>query len=500
MQPLSGLHIASIAKSSGCQVDLHHEDWHGPYETSKLPSYDLVFLTGLQADFDRMRQLAFFFRRRGAIVVAGGSICTLFPEFSTRFFDVVCAGGVDAVSAIIADYRGGALKAIYRSPSYRISSYEVDYSIFRKSGISPTSHLIEASRGCSFRCNFCVIPAEGAKHAGFPHETVMRAIDNAIANSPFTSFRRWCPTIYFLDNNFADDRQAMMQLAGLLRAHRRVRGWGALVTQDLLHDYEMLRRLAASKCRMLFIGLESLDRTFLRRFNKTQNLSSRQNIIDDIRFAERLGIAISYGYLFDPRMFTVSEMRAQLEAVVNTSGFPIPTYLSMISPLAGTEAFWADADAGSLAPNLSLRDLDGETIAYAGSHLRSSREELTDFAERISRRPWTLVKWHRVVQSLVKRVARCGRFDPLHWCVVVGSTLHSYMWSFSSPGARRTYFAGDDVLDPQYSEFPGDISPADWVRYFEPVKVTDDEGRLADWLAPYAQAWCQRRKGKRAVS
>ncbi len=499
MQPLSGLHIASIAKGAGCDVDLYHEDWHGPYDTAGSTAYDLVFLTGLQADFDRMRQLAYFFRRRGATVIAGGSICTLFPEFALQFFDAVCAGGVDAVASVIADYRAGVLKPIYRSPSERISAYEVDYSIFRKSGISPTSHLIEASRGCSFRCSFCVIPAEGARHAAYGLATVSRAIDNAIAASPRFSFRRWCPTIFFLDNNFADHRQGMLRLVDLLLAHPRVRGWGALVTQDVLHDRELVKRLAASKCRMLFIGLESLDRAFLRRFNKTQNLSARQDIIADIRFAESRGIAISYGYLFDPRMFTVEEMRAQVEAIADTPGFPMPTYFSMVSPLAGTEAFWADAESGALAPDLCLRDLDGETVAYARAHLRSSGEELTDFAERISRRPWTLVKWHRVLLSLAKRLAHCGRFDPLHWCVLVGSTLHSYVWSFSLPGARRTYLAGSDVLDPQYLEFPADISREDRLRHFEPVKVTDETGRLAAWLEPYAEAWRQRKnRGRRA--
>jgi len=61
-------------------------------------------LSGLQPDFDRMRQLSYFFRRSGATVVAGGSICTSFPEFATRFFDVVCAGGVDSVRGVVADY------------------------------------------------------------------------------------------------------------------------------------------------------------------------------------------------------------------------------------------------------------------------------------------------------------------------------------------------------------------------------------------------------------
>jgi hypothetical protein len=36
-----------------------------------------------------MRQLSYFFRREGATVVAGGSVCTQFPEFATQFFGVV---------------------------------------------------------------------------------------------------------------------------------------------------------------------------------------------------------------------------------------------------------------------------------------------------------------------------------------------------------------------------------------------------------------------------
>jgi hypothetical protein len=62
MQPISGLHIASLIDKRHFDVRLHHEDWHGPFDTSIPVPIDLVFLTGLQVDFDRMRQLAFFFK------------------------------------------------------------------------------------------------------------------------------------------------------------------------------------------------------------------------------------------------------------------------------------------------------------------------------------------------------------------------------------------------------------------------------------------------------
>src|SRR4051794_34265389 len=167
MQPIAGLHVASLIDRRRFDVELYHEDWHGPFETARAVRYDLVFLTGLQPDFDRMRQLSYFFRKAGATVVAGGSICTSFPEFATQFSDAVCVGGVDSVPEVVDDFLRGRVKSIYRSPATAISSYVADYSLFTRSGISPKLHLLESSRGCSFKCTFCVMPGEVGGHATY---------------------------------------------------------------------------------------------------------------------------------------------------------------------------------------------------------------------------------------------------------------------------------------------------------------------------------------------
>ena len=217
-------------------------------------------------------------------------------------------------------------------------------------------------RGCSFKCRFCVIPAEVGGHARYDLATLAAAIDDAIATSPRLSFRRWYPMINFLDNNFSDDRTHMLAVADMLGSHPQVRGWSALVTQNVLHDRELIRTLARLKCMVLFAGLESLDREMLRRYHKTQNMSRRFSVIDDIAFAESLGIAICYGYLFDYSHQTVAEMERQILSIARNPTMPMPVYLSVVAPLAGTATFWADLRSGHLAPNLRLRDLDGETI------------------------------------------------------------------------------------------------------------------------------------------
>jgi pyruvate-formate lyase-activating enzyme len=480
MQPISGLHVGSLIDQALFDVRLHHEDWHGPLDPVDCRGYDLVFLSGLQVDFDRMRQLSFYFRRSGAVVVAGGSVCTSFPEFASQFFDAICAGGVDSVPAVVADFLNGSLKPIYRWPTAQISSYAVDYSLLTKSRINPSVHLVEATRGCSFKCSFCVIPSEVGGHASYDYDRFAATIDNAISTSPRLSFRRLYPIIMLLDNNFSDDRAHMLRVREFFKSHPKVRGWTALVTQNVLHDRELVRHLAASKCLGLFVGLESFDADLLRRYRKTQNLSKRYNIIDDIAYAESLGICITYGYLFDPRHQTALEMERQICAIAENPLIPMPIYLSVIAPLAGTESFWADLKAGYLAPNLRLRDLDGETIAYA--KLGDRPDAIVDFVEKMFRRPWTVVGRADILLKTFRRLARARSLNPIRWYFSASANLHCFLWSRATPSQPRSYLAGSDTLDPQYFERPDDLTEQDRVKYFDPIYLTDPAGGPTDWL------------------
>ena len=484
MQPLTGLHIAALIDKERHSVTLHHEDWHGPYRTQGDHfCVDIVFLTGLQPDFDRMRQLAYHFRRRGTVVVAGGSICSLFPEFASHFFDVVCAGGVDAVRAVMADWERGSLKPIYRSPSTDISSYDVPYELFSLAGIEPSVHLVEGSRGCSFRCSFCVVPAEGAYHSPHTLDHVRRAIASAFRWASPLSLRRWHPAILFYDNNFSDDRRHLEAMCTLLKTMPRLRGWGALVTQNVLQDHALVEKLAEARCRMLFIGLESLDPAFLRRHNKTQNLSRAGNVLDDIAYAERLGICINYGYLFDPRHTTIAAFRAELAGILKRPGFPLPAYLSLVTPLVGTADFWRSEREGELAPGLRLRDLEGETIAY--STVKDPLASLSRFVRDLVIAPQTVLPRGALLRSTLLRILQAGRFSPFHWYVLWRSNHHILAWSRAYRTSRRSFTAGEDCLDPQYHEMPDDLTPHERRLFFDPIEVVDKDGRLASWLEPY---------------
>lgn len=482
MQPISGLQVASLIDPELMDVTLYHEDWHGPFDLADAHGYDIVFLSGLQVDFDRMRQLSWAFRRSGAVTVAGGSIATSFPDFAARFFDVVCSGSVDSVPDVVADFCAGKLKPRYHAPMTAMRPHQVDYSLMTKAGITPRFHLIEATRGCSFKCSFCVMPVEAGGHATHRLADVIGSIERAIAAAPPFSFQALWPMVLFLDNNLSDDRNFLLALADWLKADRRIKGWAALVTQNVLHDRALMARLAESKCVGLFVGIESLDPEMLRRFRKTQNLSKRFDVLADVAHAESLGIGIGYGLLFDPRHQTAEQMRQQLAAIAEDPLMPMPVYISFIAPLAGTEGFWRDVAAGELAPGLRLRDLDGETICY--TRFADDPDQVAAFGEQVFRRPWEVIGTRQILMKTLRRIIRSGSWNPVRWFVIASANLHCYLWSKGTPTAQRNYRAGTDVLDPQYSEYPADISPEDKALYFDPVVLIDADGKPADWLTP----------------
>ena len=168
--------------------------------------------------------------------------------------------------------------------------------------------------------------------------------------------------------------------------------------------------------------------------------------MDDIAYAEAQGISIGYGYLFDPRYQTAAEMKGQIRLIARHKLMPMPVYLSVVAPLAGTASFWTELQARHLAPNLRLRDLDGEAIAYRA--LADEPDTLVEFIERMFRRPWTVVSPLGIVLKTLRRIARARSLNPVRWYVIANANLHCYVWSRATPSQPRTYLAGTDALDP----------------------------------------------------
>ena len=484
LQPMAGLHIASMIDAEKYEIKIYHESYHGIYDINRPHDADLVFLSGLHKDFDRMRQLSYVFRRHGTMVVAGGNFCTLFPEFAAQFFDAVAAGGIECTLAIMRDFETGGLKSVYRSAQTQVSDYIVKHELLPANGIHTSMHFIEASRGCNFKCDFCVLPAEGATRALYQLDTVIHTIEHAINTAPWFSLSRLYPLIFFIDNNFTNSLPFVEDLCAYLQGNRKIKGWGALITQNILKNHDMVSRMARAKCRVLFTGIESFDNKFLQQHNKKQNAVNVDNIFEDIRFAQKQGIIISYPYMFDPRVSSIAGMKQELERFHDLADLTFPDFFTTVSPLAGTQLFWESMEKGELLENLRLRDLDGQALAFR--HVADTQQNYSEFFTLLYTDTLRLFRRRQLLWNLFKNTLKIGLHRPMDMLIFSEFSLnHIKDAAKNTRPVKRNYIGGRDILDPQYHQYPKGISVSDKEKYFSPIQVTDDEGAMSAWLKPY---------------
>ena len=224
---------------------------------------DLVAMSVETYTARRAYQIASEYRRRGIPVVLGGFHATLRTEEVMRFAEAVVVGEAETVWAgLLADFRAGRLRRVYRSegrPS--LAGHAPDRSIFRGKRYLPIG-LVEAGRGCHFRCDFCAI------QAFFKSTQTRRPSADIIAEIRALKGERK-KLIFFVDDNITSNlEQAKEFFRALIPEGVK---WVSQASINAAHDEEFLRLIKASGCQGLLIGFESLDPQNLKDMNKGFN-------------------------------------------------------------------------------------------------------------------------------------------------------------------------------------------------------------------------------------
>jgi radical SAM superfamily enzyme YgiQ (UPF0313 family) len=226
------------------------------------PVPEVVGITVHTAFAHRAYELAGKYRRLGARVVLGGLHVTALPEEARAHADAVVVGeGASVWPAVLQGLRSGELRngalvhGSYRTPSYAELPWPRRDVLPR--GAFLTGASIIATRGCTQRCGYCYLATRGfrAPYQKRPVNDVMAEID-ALGER----------FVVFTDNNLMADPEYGMQLCAALESRSVL--WSAAVTIDVARNRELVRRMAASGCKGVFVGLETLSDQTLREQRK----------------------------------------------------------------------------------------------------------------------------------------------------------------------------------------------------------------------------------------
>jgi radical SAM superfamily enzyme YgiQ (UPF0313 family) len=279
--------------------------------------FDLVGITGYPPQIFRAREIAEAFRRRGSLVVCGGTSASLSPDLWRPFADVLVIGEAERTwPRFVTDWLAGRHEREYREderPDLSISPVP-DYSGYRRSTLRRFSGgIVQTSRGCPFECEFCdAIVFAGRKTRYKPVDRIVAEVDQLAA----LGMRH----VYLADDNFGASRRKSKEILRALRDWNRARArpmpFLTQLTIDLSDDEEFVELAAEAGLTRVFVGLETPNEDSLIETNKRQNL--RTDMREGVRRFQRRGIEVLGGSVvgFDHDDLSIFQRQASFFAEI----------------------------------------------------------------------------------------------------------------------------------------------------------------------------------------
>jgi radical SAM superfamily enzyme YgiQ (UPF0313 family) len=286
---------------------------------------DLVGITGLTCVIKRAYDLADRFRERGVKVILGGVHPSLLPEEAKEHADSVLIGEAEGIfDHLINDLEAGELKPFYKNREWSdLKGMPLPRRDLLNRRYRPFFKVIETTRGCPNRCEFCSIPTiNGKRYRIRPLEEVDQELSAIVKQKG--------EYLFLADDNVTARKDYALGLFEIFKRHQIK--WMGFTTIQIAKNEELLRKAQESGCVSLFIGFESLIQENLdsvsKRFVHTEELTDLVKTIQ----SHRIGIHGSFIFGFDGDDPTIFKKTVEF---VQKNNIELPTF-SILTPFPGT--------------------------------------------------------------------------------------------------------------------------------------------------------------------
>ena len=378
---------------------------------------DLVGISAITGTAPHAYELAAHFQDQGMPVVLGGVHPTLMPDEAAHYADSVVVGYAEETwPQLLRDFVAGTLWPRYdQSPTLSLAGRPRP----RRELLNPReytiTHTIEATRGCIHRCEFCVVPSAWGR-------PLLKPVHEVIDEIRAMGARR----LLFLDLNLIAEVDYAKEL---FRAMIPLQvQWGGLATTMVAWDEELLNLTAASGCKGLLIGFETLSPAALKETRKGFNL--RTDYLEVARRLHSRGIAIQGTFVFGFDNHTEASFGETVDFVMDAH-IDLPRY-AILTPFPGTPLF--------AKLQLEERILTQDWTRYDGQHVVFQPAQMS--VDELQRRTeWAWKTTYRY-PSIARRLAGARIQLPLAVAANLGyrfyaHRLHKYYtcdWTLKATG------------------------------------------------------------------
>ncbi len=214
------------------------------------------------------------------------------------------------------------------------------------------------SRGCPFGCSFCASSQfSGRKWRSRSPENIFKEIEKIYFDLGYRG-------IAFIDDNFTLSPERVERLCSKIEQHRLKLKWWCFSRADtIVHDESLVKKMARAGLRMVYLGVESVEKSILDDYKKKLSAEIAQKAVDILRKHNVKSWA----------SFILGSVRDTRETILRTIEFakslaPDLVQFSVLTPFPGTEIYEKSLKEGRIVkPN--WRFFDGAHPVLKGDFL-----------------------------------------------------------------------------------------------------------------------------------
>lgn len=258
-------------------VDDNYEsiDFNGHYDLVGLHAHDSLAAYRGKFIYNKFKQ------RKIPVIIGGRFIQTIPIEAALECADACVMSEVEDIWVeVLEDVKKGKLKRIYQS-NILVDLSDKNLPLPRRDLIKNNYykyHTIEVARGCINNCNFCTANVLfKARYRPYPIERIESDLKNVLLKFDFKK-----NLIYFVDEDIGLEPNFKIELFNRLEKYNIP--WIALAGVGVSRNNKLLKIMAKSGCKMLYIGFETLDNDNLISLNKAgiNKVEEYKDIVDNV--------------------------------------------------------------------------------------------------------------------------------------------------------------------------------------------------------------------------
>jgi radical SAM superfamily enzyme YgiQ (UPF0313 family) len=260
-----------------------------------LSRYDIVGVTGMIVQKERMRQILSRLKEMNVFTAVGGPLVSVDEAFFAGLCDVTFIGEAETTwPGFLEDYaRGRPTETRYeqKTPTDMTTVPKPRFDLLKVDRYA--SAAVQYSRGCPFQCEFCdIIVIYGRKPRVKRPEQLVAELDELRR----VGFR----SAFIVDDNFIGDKRKAKAALELIIPWMEEHGYPLRLTTeasiDLANDAELLDLMYRANFRSVFIGIETPRMDSLTETKKFQNVRG-DSLEEKLKRIQAAGLDVNAGFI-----------------------------------------------------------------------------------------------------------------------------------------------------------------------------------------------------------